>query len=295
MNNIFFFIKNILPRNSPYLIYFIVFNLYPKKDIFHFSTSICASIFIDDVKKEVLKKIYYKAVRHRYKLKRLFHRYYCKRLGPPKINIDLYKTPLTEFPKSHTISLIQNNGIFNFRLTDLLTMWRIALENSEGLFSDPLSLKNPYTGKRFKRHNLYNIYFALLNTEFHIPPLLSQFLLLDFDIDEFYMVHYSLLHDIAINNYYKSMSEDEKFSDIIDLLKNHSDGDYSIQTNCSPEKKKYIISQLDYLLIHYYYTGYSQNPKMKERHKKKLLAGIGAFLLTQDSAIFCSNGLIQIL
>ena len=60
MNNIFFFIKNILQRDSPDLIYFIVFDLYPHKDIFHFAISICESVFIDQRKKERLKKIYYK-------------------------------------------------------------------------------------------------------------------------------------------------------------------------------------------------------------------------------------------
>jgi len=46
MNNIFFFIKYILGRHSPYLIYFIVFDLFPQADLQHFSKSICDSPFM---------------------------------------------------------------------------------------------------------------------------------------------------------------------------------------------------------------------------------------------------------
>ena len=288
MNNIFFFIKNILPRDSPDLICFIVFDLYPKKDIFHFAFSICNSVFIDQRKKERLKKIYYKACACRLKLKKFFHRYYCKKLGPPKITVDLYKNPLSELPKKQIISLIENNSIFDFRLTDLLTMWKKSLEHSDGLFADPLMLKNPYTGESFGKHNLYNIYFALLETIFNIPPLLTYFFILEFDIAEFYIIHYSLLHDIAINHYYKSLPEDEKFFDIIEMLKSYSDKDFSIHLNYSCDRKRHIIKKLGNLLLHYYYTEYSQNAKLKERHREKLLMGIKKFLVMRDPETFFS-------
>ena len=275
MNNIFFFIKNILPRDSPDLICFIVFDLYPQKDIFHFALSICDSVFINQDKKERLKKIYYKACACRFKLKRFVHKYCCKRLGASKISMDLYKTPLSEFPKEQIISLIENNSVFDFRLTDLLTMWKKSLEHSDGLFADPLMLKNPYTGQVIEKHNLYNIYFALLESTFNIPPLLSYFFVLEFDINEFYIIHYSLLHDIAINNYYKSTTDEEKFLDIIEMLKTYGNEDLSIPSNqYSSYRKKQIIKKLNYLLLHYYYTEYSQNSKLKERHHNKMLRGL---------------------
>jgi len=288
MNNIFFFIKNILPRNSPDLICFIVFELYPQKDMFHFALSICDSVFIDQSKKERLKKIYYKACACRFTLKRFIHRFCCRKLGPSKIEVDLYKNPLSELPKKQKISLIENNSIFDFRLSDLLTMWKNSLKHSDGLFSDPLTLKNPYTGQAIGKHNLYNIYFALLETTFHIPPLLSSFFILEFDLDKFYIIHYSILHDIAINNYYKGLAEDEKFLDIIEMLKTYSDKEFSIRpTHCPHNRKQHIVQKLDYLLLHYYYTEYSQNAKLKEMHHKKLLTGIEKCLIFQDPETFC--------
>ena len=51
-------------------------------------------------------------------------------------------------------------------------MWVKALKHSDGLFPQPIYLKNPYTSNIFKIHNLYNIYFALFNSSFHIHPLI---------------------------------------------------------------------------------------------------------------------------
>ena len=287
MNNIFFFIKNILPRNSPDLICFIVFELFPQKDMFHFALSICNSIFIDQDKKERLKKIYYRACACRFKLKRFFHRYCCKKMGPSKIEVDLYQTPLSEFPKKQIISLIENNSIFDFRLTDLLTMWKKSLENSDGLFADPLMLKNPYTGEVIGKHNLYNIYFALLESPFNIPPLLSYFFVLEFDIGEFYVIHYSILHDIAINNYYNSTSDEDKFLDIIEMLRTYGNKELSIQPDqCPPNRQKYIVKKLNSLLLNYYYTEYSQNAKLKERHHKNLLNGLERCVVLRDPQTF---------
>ena len=280
MKNIFFFIKHILNRNSPYLICFIVFDLFPREDMFHFRKSICESPFIDNEKKDVLKKIYFDAIFCRYKLKRFIYHYRCKKMNNADITTDLYKTSLDIFLPKYKISLIQNNTIFNFRLTDLLTMWIKALKHSDGLFSDPLYLKNPYTGQRFKKHNLYNIYFALLDSHFHIPPLISYFFLLEFDMGEFSIIHYSLLQDIAITNYHRNMPVDEKFLDIIEMLDNYGNKDILLDPLSSKEKKLCIINKLDSLLLYYYYAEYSQNSRLKDINKKKLTNDITHFFST---------------
>ena len=46
--------------------------------------------------------------------------------------------------------------------------------------------------------------------------------------------------------------------------------------------KKHIIKKLDYLLLHYYYTEYSQNSKLKERHHNKMLNGLEKCLVLRD-------------
>ena len=59
MNNIFFFIKHILKSNTNFLIFFIVFDLYPQTDLLHFRDSICNSVFIDNDKKNNIKRNFF--------------------------------------------------------------------------------------------------------------------------------------------------------------------------------------------------------------------------------------------
>ena len=70
------------------------------------------------------------------------------------------------------------------------------------------------------------------------------FFVLEFDIGEFHTIHYSILHDIAINNYYKGITDEEKFLDIIDMLKIYGGKDISVVSNeYSPMMKKHIIKK----------------------------------------------------
>ena len=278
MNNIFFFIKHILGRNSSHLVFFIVFDLFPKRDLLHFRDSICNSLFLNNNKKIILKNIFFQAASCRYKLKRMVHYYRRKKSKIADITMDLYKNPLDTLSAIYKFSIIQNNTKFIFRLTDLLTMWKTALMHSDGLFPKPLSLKNPYTGDSFKNNTLYNIYFALLHSSFHIPPLISQLFLLNFNINDFKIIHGALLQDIAIHNYYDDISEDEKFIDILEMLDNYANKDHNLDSDCSEKIKKYIIKKIGNFLLSYYYIEYSNNLLLKAREKKTLIKKINLFL-----------------
>ena len=67
--------------------------------------------------------------------------------------------------------LLENNTRYHFRLSDLVNYWIESLNNSQGLFSKPLVLTNPHTNLEFSIHNLYNIYFKLLDSGFTIPTI----------------------------------------------------------------------------------------------------------------------------
>ena len=128
---------------------------------------------------------------------------------------------------------------------------------------------------------------SLMDSTFNIPPLLSNFFELEFDIGEFYVIHYSILHDIAINNYYNNTSDEDKFLDIIEMLRVYGNKDLTIQHDqCPPSRQKYIVKKLNSLLLNYYYTEYSQNSKLKERHHKNLLDGLERCVLLRDPRTF---------
>ena len=60
---------------------------------------------------------------------------------------------LSDIDNSKKIILLHSNMVYTFTLIDLLTLWNTALINTEGLFSKPLPLKNPYTNRIFTMIN----------------------------------------------------------------------------------------------------------------------------------------------
>ena len=266
-------------RESKYLTFFIVFDLYPQSDLLHFRDSICRSIFLDNYNKEILKTIFFKAAYCRNKLKRMIHYHRWKKAKNAGITMDLYKNPLNALFPHQKIYIIQNKTKFSFRLSDILTMWVNAISHSDIFFSCPLPLTNPYTANAFKRNNLYNIYFALFNSSYHIPPLIASLFLLEFNLKEFKIANYSALQDIAIHNYYKDVSDDEKFMDILEMLNHYGSMDHDLTVNISIKRKEWVINKIGSLLLSYYYVEYSNNVLLKEKNKTLLLKKISSFFL----------------
>ena len=263
MNDLFFFIKYILKDQPNLLIYFIIFNIIPKKGIEHFHNSIYGNLFISATKKKELMNIFFKASYHRYKIKRLVHLYKWKKAKSAEIIVDLYNNPLSSLRDNQKITILQNKTIFRFRLSDLLTMWVNTLTCSDNLFTNPGELKNPYTGIPFKVHNLYNIFFSLHNSSFHIPSLISDFFAVNFSLIAFKIRCHPRLREAAIKNYFLAVSEEDKFIDILDMLDVY-DVSHNLRNNViSYSHQTQITKDLCPFLRDYYITQYSCNPFLK--------------------------------
>ena len=280
MNDLFYFIKYILKDQPNKLIYFIIFNIIPKNSLQHFHNSIYGNLFINDEIKKELIEIFYKAAYHRNKIRRLINFYKYKKAKDAQIVTDLYQNPLSKFPQNQKITLIQNDVIFNFRLSDLLTMWVTSLTKNDNLFINPTILKNPYTSLIFKPHNLYNIYFALHNSSLHIPPVISDFFHLDFLIIPFKIKCYPYLQDFAIKDYYRNVNEEDKFIDILNMLDEY-DISHNLRINIiSDAHQSRITNDLYPFLHHYYITQYSSNILLKRSTTMLLGRKISKYMAT---------------
>ena len=133
-------------------------------------------------------------------------------------NEDLYLNSLDDFKSHHKISIYENKTLYNFRLSNLVNYWVECLYNSEGLFPAPLVLRNPYTNIEFSKHNLYNIYFKLLETKFTIPVCIVDFFKNDMDKELFLIVHYTQCQEETLKNFMKNNSITEKFEQILNML-----------------------------------------------------------------------------
>ena len=174
------------------------------------------------------------------------------------IDTDLYLNPLDEMSEDKKIKLIQNKTIFHFRLSDLISSMYESITHNEGLFTEPCELRNPFTNIEFKKHNLYNIYFKMLHTNYIIPPLITEYFMLGFDIDEFSIKNSCKLKDLAIQKYYLDLSTSEKFEECLNMFyeyRHYLDG-YTISTNISFYRKRLVVLRLNQFIYNYILSTY---------------------------------------
>ena len=86
------------------------------------------------------------------KLKSVIRIYKYKKAVKYDVHTDLHLNSLEILPKNQKILILENNTLYDFKLKDLLSCWKIALLNSQGLFSKPIALKNPYTNIPIKNN-----------------------------------------------------------------------------------------------------------------------------------------------
>lgn len=151
-------------------------------------------------------------------LKRFIHKWNIKRTKHYEMEFDLYLNPLNNYPNNQLVCLLENNTIYKFRLTDLMNIWKDALFNCKGLFPEPSKVKNPYTNLEISNYNLYNIYFAIKNSNFHIPMIIQLFFYCNFNINFFVSKNYPILKENCINNFVKESHPYELYEQIENMF-----------------------------------------------------------------------------
>ena len=104
-----------------------------------FKHSILEEEFITQLDKEILFDLYISVVNLMNKLKSVIRIYKYKKAVKYDIDTDLHLNSLKNLPENKKILILENNTLYHFKLRDLLSCWKIALLNSQGLFSKPLT------------------------------------------------------------------------------------------------------------------------------------------------------------
>lgn len=195
---------------------------------------------------------------------------FCKRYKYKKYirynyDLDLCFEPLSKYKKSHKVDLLQNKTIYTFRISDLINLWCIALYNCDGLFPKPLKLKNPHTNVEFKLHNLYNLYFAIMDSGFHIPHILSFFFSTGFNLTELLKKHYTFLKQNAIDNYVVNSSDYDVYETLTNMLYCYRKFiDYkTVISRPTRKEAKAAIKTFKKIITIYLNYKYSCNPTIK--------------------------------
>ncbi len=207
-------------------------------------------------------------------------------------DLDIRLNKLSLFPKNQKISLIQNNKIYDFRLSDLLNIWTNSIEKHIGFFPDPCYPQNPYNRIKFTKLHLYNIYFGLINTNFFIPTLIHNFFRSNFDVESFKYSCYPELKELCLDNNFKIMNTYTKFLEIIGMLESRRNiiGFTFINNDCTDEKKIEVVDELSkYLFMHFRATE-SCNPIKQKFYNESCNNGLKEFF--KEKPLFGRTGIL---
>ena len=275
MSFILYFIRNIAERNKfpkRILLYFASFDIRKGSNMNNFKHFIVNNQFLESELKEILKDIFYIFQRYYRTLCRFAYNCKIKRARRSSSSADLRSNPLYLFPSNQKIQILENDTIYNFRISDLIMMWKSALTHSSFMHPTPKTLNNPYTNIPFSKHNLYNIFFKIHFSYMHCPFLISELFKLDFNILSFKRKFYNHLKDHALKEFSINGDTHVLFEDILNMFVEHKDilKSANIDTNGNGDYKKRIVKKTKFLLFYYYLIHYSHNPLVAKESDRKL-------------------------
>ncbi len=189
------------------------------ENIQSFNKNILNNIFLNEFSKKNISKIFYKSTRIYFLLGKLIRRFKCKKYKINDVNTDLCLNPLEEIDDKFKISIMENNTVYHFRITDLLNIVKRALSNYDDIcIINPIPVKNPYTNLPLSKSNLYNIFFKTMNTGFLMPILFHKYFLCNFELKQFSIENDTYLMNLAINDYVSTSGNYEIYQEILGML-----------------------------------------------------------------------------
>lgn len=220
--------------------------------------------------------IYRAAKEIKNKLLNLIKIYNWNRAVNSNIEQDLFLNKISDFDDKFVITILENSTIYKFRISDIVNLWVLALQNCEQLFVKPIELKNPYTNINFSKCALYNIYIKLLDTGFIVPNVITSHIKHELDINMFCIRNYPQLKENAILLFMREANYLDKYEQVINMLHDfRKEVDYHTMASlCSLTIKKESVTLFSNHLFLYLESKYSCNPLIKDesgtRVKEKL-------------------------
>jgi len=269
--------------------FFTAHNIEPITKYEGLKNNILENNYLAEPQKKMFFDIFSKSQKIYHSLTRVIRYYKFKKTKLFDMGCDIRFNPLSNFPENQKITLIHYDTRYIFRISDLCNIWKDALVNCVGIRPEPFFPKNPFIRKEFNTQQLYAIYFKLRETDFRIPVCIQFFFKYSFDLNLYRYKYYSILKDIAINNYfYNESSVLTKLYDIINMLnyRKNEIGDKYISEFCDWDTKKHIVNKMEEYLIMHLYAIESCNPIKKKIYDDKCSEGLKLFF--EENPDFCN-------
>lgn len=229
------------------------------------------ALFIQPEKKRRIQEAFYKAQRVYRGMSLLARVFKIKRALDYDVQTDLCLNPLSELTPSiiHQLFDDDNRTLYNFRMSDLITMITTCLSHSPDFFADPQTLRNPYTNIEFTRAQLYSLYFAVKKSPYVMPLLFHQYFNVDFDILEFCKLNECYIREYAINAFVRNASIEQKYLQLSKMFVDYRKQLVGIIIHDEFPKKTFV-AHFSKHLRDYLLECYSLNPTIRHFSKRKL-------------------------
>jgi len=185
-----------------------------------------------------------------------------------EVDTDLCFQPFSNFKPHILITLLENNIVYNFRLSDLINIINKSLSHSPMFFAEPYQIKNPYTNIPFSIANLYNIYFKIQQTNYIMPILFQQYFNSNFILLDFKHNNECYIRDKAIDYFMIDSSIDEKYNYILRMFYKHYTCILFTIDDSFPKYK--LVNVFNKYLKLFLKEEYSLNPHIKQINKVQL-------------------------
>ncbi len=186
------------------------------KSKFYLLNEYLTNIFSLDFEKESTLLLFCKIQKIYHSLSRLAHIYKFKKYKV-RVTTDLLLNDINA-NSYNVISILQNGHKYLFTISDILTIIKNAICNSQDYFSKPLVCKNPYNGLCFNKSTLYNIYFFIRYKNYIMPDYLQNYFLSNFCLQNFCNENEPIIRKYSILSQHNNMDDDEIYNDITDMI-----------------------------------------------------------------------------
>jgi len=249
----------------------LIYNIYflPYKNSFNnkfdiFNTVILNNKNICDFEKDFFLMEFYKAQKTYSAFRKLALIFKFKYYKKFEFDMDLCFNKFENLNTSILITLLENNIIYTFRISDLINIINNALLNAPDFFAEPHNIRNPYTNLPFCNANLYNIYFKLNKSNFIMPILFNLYFISNFNLEKFKNENESYIRDKYIDAYVKVDSINDHYEYIMKMFYVYHNFIYFTLHPLFP--KKTIVKVFKKYLKPFLLREYSLNPSIREKY-----------------------------
>jgi len=170
---------------------------------------------------------------------------------------DLGLNPITRIHPRKTIVFLQDDSLYAMHLSELINIINTALSYTNTFFIIEIyPAKNPYTNVPFSNATLYNIYFAIKQSDYKMPPLFHAFFMCQFDIFKFLSMNRHCILEYAIDRYTYTTHSSILYPAVLNML----DGNLLTRQLCiSPDFPHEVLVNIMRPYLHMFFRGQYSN------------------------------------